>query len=453
MSVTPSAYPRTAMGITCVRTAYGPDSARALRDAVAEAKGGEPLAPVTVVVPSNHVGVATRRLLSSGSLGPVAGAGRGAGGGHASSPPTGWPSCSAPPPSPGRAGGRCPRRCWPPPCGPSWPPTPGCSRRWPSTPPPSRPSSPPTGSCATSPRPPSTPSPAASDRAAEVVRLHRAARARLEPRWSDEEDLLAAAAALAGSPAAAALGALVVHLPQRLSPAQRPAARRAGRARPHHRDRRRSRACRRPTPRSPTRCAVSGSTPTAPSRSAIPRRSSTDRTVVLTASDADEEVRAAVRAVVDAVRAGTRLDRIAVLHASPEPYARLAHEQLHAAGIATNGAAVVPLAARVAGRTLLDLLALPAGGYRRQDVFAWLSSAPILHAGRLAPTTGWERLSPRGLGGRRRRLGPPPHPARAPQPTPAPPRPSSTTRSPSGSPNGCGPTPNGRGSCARSCSA
>jgi ATP-dependent helicase/nuclease subunit B len=118
-----------------------------------------------------------------------------------------------------------------------------------------------------------------------------------------------------------------------------------------------------------------------------------ERTAVVTTSDGDEEVRAAVRAVVDAVRAGTRLDRIALLHAAPEPYGRLAHEQLHAAGIATNGAAVVPLAARVAGRTLLELLALPAGGYRRQDVLAWLSSAPVLHAGRLAPTSAWERLS------------------------------------------------------------
>ncbi|MEO7572149.1 MAG: PD-(D/E)XK nuclease family protein, partial [Acidimicrobiales bacterium] len=118
-----------------------------------------------------------------------------------------------------------------------------------------------------------------------------------------------------------------------------------------------------------------------------------ERTTILTASDGDEEVRAAVRAVVDAVRAGTRLDRIAVLHASPEPYARLAHEQLHAAGIVTNGAAVVPLAARMAGRTLLELLGLPDGGYRRQDVFAWLSSAPVLHDGRWAPTTAWERLS------------------------------------------------------------
>ena len=87
----------------------------------------------------------------------------------------------------------------------------------------------------------------------------------------------------------------------------------------------------------------------------------TERTTILTASDADEEVRAAVRAVVDAARAGIRLDRIAVLHASPEPYARLAHEQLRAAGIATNGAAVAPIAARVAGRTVLQLLRLAEG--------------------------------------------------------------------------------------------
>ena len=66
-----------------------------------------------------------------------------------------------------------------------------------------------------------------------------------------------------------------------------------------------------------------------------------------------------MRAIVDAARAGTPLDRMAILHASPMPYARLAHEQLAAAGIALNGAAVMPLTARVAGRTLLGLLPCP----------------------------------------------------------------------------------------------
>ena len=44
----------------------------------------------------------------------------------------------------------------------------------------------------------------------------------------------------------------------------------------------------------------------------------------------------------------------------PVPYARLAHEQLAAAGIALNGAAVMPLTSRLVGRTLLGLFALPA---------------------------------------------------------------------------------------------
>ena len=86
---------------------------------------------------------------------------------------------------------------------------------------------------------------------------------------------------------------------------------------------------------------------------------------------------------------------------APSPYARLAHEQLRAAGIATNGAAVVPLAARVAGRTLLELLALPAGGYRRQDVFAWLASAPILAPRSPGPHHRVGATLPRGGRGRR----------------------------------------------------
>src|SRR5690606_24532234 len=49
----------------------------ALRDAVSAAKAGDALAPVTVVVPTNHVGVTARRLLASGALGGVASGGTG----------------------------------------------------------------------------------------------------------------------------------------------------------------------------------------------------------------------------------------------------------------------------------------------------------------------------------------------------------------------------------------
>ncbi len=119
----------------------------------------------------------------------------------------------------------------------------------------------------------------------------------------------------------------------------------------------------------------------------------TERTRIVTVSDCDEEVRAAVRVVVDAARAGTPLDRIALLHASPEPYARLAHEQLGAAGIPLNGAAIMPLTARVLGRTLLGLLSLPGREFRREDVFTWLAGGHLRHEGHPISVTAWERIS------------------------------------------------------------
>jgi RecB family exonuclease len=379
------------MGLQVVWTGYGRDAALALRDAVAAAKGGEPLAPVTVVVPSNHVGVAARRLLASGALGPVAGRGVGLAAVTFVTPyrlaellgaPTLASQGKRPVSTPVLAAAMRAEL------------TAGAGLFAPVAPHPATESA-----LVSTYRELRDLSPAAlaalagsGDRAREVVRLHQAARARLQPKWSDEEDLLSAATALAGSPAVAELGALVVHLPQRLTQ--------------HSAGLLRALAEHLPT------TVIAGSTGVAEADAEVlaslrrlgvdvsgaagvgdPTPVSPDRTTILTASDSDEEVRSAVRVVVDAVRAGTRLDRIAVLHASPEPYARLAHEQLHAAGLRTNGAAVLPLAARMAGRTLLELLALPASGFRRQDVLAWLSSAPVLFDGRWAPTTAWERLS------------------------------------------------------------
>ena len=43
--------------------------------------------------------------------------------------------------------------------------------------------------------------------------------------------------------------------------------------------------------------------------------------------------------------------------------------------------------------TIAAGLDLPERGFRRQDVFAWLASAPLLRDGRWAPTQSWERLS------------------------------------------------------------
>ena len=68
------------MSVNVVPVPYGEPAARALFDAVVAGKGGDPLAPVTVVVPTNYVGVAARRLLARGTLGRVTPGGDGVAG-------------------------------------------------------------------------------------------------------------------------------------------------------------------------------------------------------------------------------------------------------------------------------------------------------------------------------------------------------------------------------------
>jgi hypothetical protein len=381
------------LGVRWVR--YGRPAGEALRAEISAAKGDKPLTPVSVVVPSNYVGVATRRMLASGALGPVCNRGTGI---AAVSFATVYRMAELLGSARLAGSGRRPVS------------TPviaaalrGALARQPGI------FAPVADHAATE-----TALIAAyrelrdlsdgaldalangSDRAADVVRLHRTAHASLEVEFYDEEDLLDAAVDVlrADEGAGLRLGAVIVYLPERLSrhggrllgaiAAASALVVLAGTTGDPRADVEVDRSVRRiDTP----------ATDRHPGDDDPMAVVDIDRTHIITVSDCDEEVRAAVRSIVDAARAGTPLDRMAILHASPEPYARLAHEQLAAAGIALNGAAVMPLTARVVGRTLLGLLALPNGGFRREDVFAWLAGARLNHAGRPIPATTWERLS------------------------------------------------------------
>ncbi|MDQ1467077.1 MAG: ATP-dependent helicase/nuclease subunit, partial [Actinomycetota bacterium] len=119
-------------------------------------------------------------------------------------------------------------------------------------------------------------------------------------------------------------------------------------------------------------------------------------TEVRTASDPDDEVRAIVRDVVDAMRAGVPLERMAVLYASDEPYARLLHEHFDLAEIAHNGATTRTMSDSVLGRGLLRLFALADTDFARDDVCGLFAAAPVLDGrGRAVPAARWERLSRR----------------------------------------------------------
>ena len=116
-------------------------------------------------------------------------------------------------------------------------------------------------------------------------------------------------------------------------------------------------------------------------------------TSIVHASDPDDEVRCVVRLVAGKL-AGVRAERVAVLYGSAEPYARLLAEHLDAAGITTNGAAVRPVIERTFPRALLDLLALPDHGWRRDEVLALLAQAPVRGpGGHRVPAARWERIS------------------------------------------------------------
>ncbi|HYA45161.1 MAG TPA: hypothetical protein VED59_06120, partial [Acidimicrobiales bacterium] len=383
------------MPITVEWVRYGRPAAEALRTAIATAKLDDPLAPVTVVVPSNHIGVSARRLLASGELGPICGRCTGMTAvtfltvfrlaellGAAILARQGRRPVSTPLIAAAlRASLKEDAGVFA-----------AVADR------------PATEAALVSAYKELRDIPAdalerlatQSPRAADVVRLHRAARARLEADFSDEEDLIATAIALISHDGSTVreLGSVVVHLPQRLSLHAAALLRAAARATDvlvlagATGDRKVDAAVR----RSVSRLVTLNTSPPPDTAPAMPVVSP-GRTLIITASDADEEVRAAVRAVIDEARRGTPLERMALLYASAEPYARLIDEQLSAAGIAHNGAAVMPVTARVAGRTLLGLLALPASGFHREDVFAWLTGARLRHQGRPVRVATWERIS------------------------------------------------------------
>ena len=361
------------MAIELTSVPYGPEASRALHAAVVAAKAGDPLAPVTVVVPTNYVGVAARRLLGSGVLGRVTDGGAGVAGVtfltvYRLAELLGAPRLAA-------------------------------AHR----------------------RPVSTPVLAAAVRA---VLADAPGRFRPVAEHPATEEALVAAHRELSTLDDAALDALVrTGRARRRRRAHQPARARLARprlvrrARPHghrgRRGRRRGAAARRP--RRGRRAPPAGaSTPAAAllrarrdpqcrsRRRRHHRRRARRRARARRAGPARPRAarrraslrrtgrrRASCRRPIPTtkcapwcgwsstrLRDGVPLERMAVLYGAPEPYARLVHEQLDAAGIPHNGAAVRTLADSALGRGLLGLLALPDRDFQRHDVMRLLATTP-----------------------------------------------------------------------------
>jgi RecB family exonuclease len=222
-----------------------------------------------------------------------------------------------------------------------------------------------------------------SRRTHDIVAVHRRVRALLAPEWHDEHDLIAAAASAPFD----GLGRVVLHLPRRVAPATAVllgamAARttvtvNVGLTGDEAAD-------------APVRAGLARAGIAVPAVPWAPGRAH----AVVSATDADEEVRAAVRVLVDAARHGVPFARMALVWGSDEPYARIVEAQLDGAGVPRNGAPVRTVATSVAGRTVRRLLALPDRRFRRSDVMGVLSGVPALQAGGgPVPAHAWERVS------------------------------------------------------------
>ncbi len=230
----------------------------------------------------------------------------------------------------------------------------------------------------------------ASRRAGEVVRVHRSTRSLLEASWYDEHDLMTSATEVieSGAPFLEDLGTILVHLPLRLSNAAAAML---------------SKLAKR------TQVSIIPGFTGEPKaditlldtlrRLGLDAEPPTDTSFrgaheIISTADADDEVRMAVRRVIDASREGIPLERIAVLFGSDRPYSRQLHEHLTAANVPFNGAAVRTIGEALLGKSLLRLLALTDRDFRRDDVFTLLGSASLRDSdGAFVPTSAWERVS------------------------------------------------------------
>ncbi len=230
-------------------------------------------------------------------------------------------------------------------------------------------------------------------RAAHVVRLYRAFRQRTAAYYDEQE--LADAAALAVSSGASALrdvGHVVLYLPRRLSPSEHAlldalaAAHGLSAVVGVAGDAAADALTRQVVESLAIRLGAADET--APSEA--PAGNS-----IVAVTDAEEEIRAAIRLIMVRLADGTPLHRIAVLYPLIQPYALLAHEQFRAAGVPHNGPAVKTLAQTLSGRTLLGLLRLREADFRRDAVMDWLSAAPVLREenGRPVPGHRWDTIS------------------------------------------------------------
>ncbi len=114
---------------------------------------------------------------------------------------------------------------------------------------------------------------------------------------------------------------------------------------------------------------------------------------IVTVTDIDEEVRTVVSLILADLERGTLASQVACYFPVEAMYQPILLEQLTAAGIPFNAPTGVPLAATPPGRLLLGLLALEPASISRARLVDWIAAAPVRDGPRPVPVRTWSRIS------------------------------------------------------------
>ena len=120
-----------------------------------------------------------------------------------------------------------------------------------------------------------------------------------------------------------------------------------------------------------------------------PRRESS----LLITSDTREEVRSVARAIAAAAHTGTPFHRMAVLYWQREPYASLIAEQFDMADVPTAGPTAGRLTSTPIGRMVKGMVDLAGGDLPRDEVTRWLTSCPVRSTSPGFRPSRWDAIS------------------------------------------------------------
>ena len=114
---------------------------------------------------------------------------------------------------------------------------------------------------------------------------------------------------------------------------------------------------------------------------------------LLITSDTREEVRSVVRDIASAAHAGTPFHRMAVLYWQREPYASLIAEQFAMADLPSAGPTAGRLASTPVGRMVKGMVDLAGGDLPRDEVTRWLTSCPVRSTTADFRPSRWDAIS------------------------------------------------------------